>query len=90
MNIDSKLYKKGDENCYTLCFSQNPSKLLLNILYEDATVYLNRKYELAKFFKNNCRSFKELKELLGSNIEETPEMDNIEINSEITKGSESS
>ena len=32
--------------------------------YTNATIYLERKYQKAMFFKNNCRSAKELAELL--------------------------
>ena len=34
-------------------------------LYDNAAIYLDRKYKRAKFFENSCRSAKELAELLA-------------------------
>ena len=61
-----------------------------NLLYKDAKYYLDRKYKLYQFFKNGCRSKEEFLELSSGNIGKNPEMDNTEISSEITKGSEPS
>ena len=55
----------------------------INYLYSDATVYLDRKYELYKFFKDGSRSIEEFMELQSGNIGETPLVDNPEISSEI-------
>lgn len=59
---------------------------ILFYLYENATIYLNRKY---KKYIQYCRLYKELYKKLSGNIGENPNMDNSEINSE-TKESESS
>lgn len=40
-------------------------------IYDNSTVYLDRKYNRYLFFKNNCRSSKELEELLESEIGES-------------------
>ena len=61
----------------------------INYIYNDANVYLDRKFKLYEFFKNGSRSVKEFAELQLDNIGESPEKDNTEINSEI-KESESS
>lgn len=53
-------------NVYELKFSQNNSRKLLKLLYENSTIYLDRKYKRAMFFKENCRSAEELAELLQS------------------------
>ena len=85
-NNDRKLEQNSNNNdiIYTLTYSQQKSRILFKYLYNDCTIYLNRKYKLAEFFKNNCRSFKELKELLVDNIGETPFEDNTEITLKIT------
>ena len=82
LQIDCKMYlnNKDSEFTYKLDFFKESSLLLLNKLFINATIYLDRKFELMKFFEKGCRSFKELKELLEGKIEETPEMENIEIN----------
>jgi hypothetical protein len=61
----------------------------MNFLYTNSSIYLDRKYKLYSFFKNGRRSLEEFNELLLSNIGEDWNV-NTEINSEITKGSESS
>lgn len=55
-----------DENVYELRYSQISMRRLLHYLYDDCSIYLNRKYKRAKFFMDNCRSSKELLELLES------------------------
>lgn len=54
-----------NENHYTLKYSINASKRILNLLYNNSKIYLDRKYNRYSFFKN-CRSAKELAELLAS------------------------
>ena len=58
--------KTTKSNCFNLVFSQNKSRKLLHLLYDNASIYLNRKYNRAMFFENACRSAKELAELLKS------------------------
>ena len=79
--------KKSLENVYSIELSQNNSILLINYLYNGSIIYLDRKYNLYKFFCNGCRSVKEFTELLSGNIGEGCDV-NTEITSEITKGSE--
>ena len=83
----SNVNQKSAENVYTIQLSQNNSILLINYLYNDSTIYLDRKYNLYKFFCKGCRSVKEFTELLSGNIGEDCDV-NTEISSEITKGSE--
>lgn len=65
------IIKSTKSSCYVLTFSQNESRFLLHKLYDNATIYLDRKYKRAKFFENSCRSAKELAELLaGENGED--------------------
>ena len=65
------IIKSTKSNCYVLTFSQHESRFLLHKLYDNATIYLDRKYKRAKFFENSCRSAKELAELLaGENGED--------------------
>lgn len=50
-----------------LKFSQENSRILLSYLYSNCNIYLTRKYKRALFFNTkNCRSAKELAELLAS------------------------
>lgn len=81
--------KRHTKQTIILEFSKEESIKFINYLYEDANIYLDRKYKLYEFFKNGSRSVKEFTELQLGNIGETPEMDNTEINSEF-KESESS
>ena len=39
---------------------------MLNWLYSDCTIYLNRKYKLYNFFKNGSRSLQEWNEWLST------------------------
>lgn len=81
--------KRRNEKTKTLRFDVYNGILFINYIYNNSNIYLDRKYKLYQFFKNGCRSKEEFLELLSGNIGETPEMENPEINSEITKGSES-
>lgn len=50
-----------------LRFSPTFAQELLNYLYSDSTIYLNRKYKRAQFFiQKDCRSSQEWLELLAS------------------------
>lgn len=83
--------KRHKDVTWTIWFNREESYKLMRWLYDDCSIYLDRKYELYKLFKDKkCCSLEEFNELLSGNIGETPEMENPEINSEITKGSESS
>ena len=53
---------------------------MINYLYGNSNIYLDRKYKLYQFFKNGCRSLEEFNELLSGKIEE-PCDGNIEVNS---------
>lgn len=81
--------KRHSENTFALSYSKDDGILFINYLYNNSSVYLDRKYKLFEFFKNGSRSVKEFAELLSGNIGEASEMGNTEINSEIKK-SESS
>ena len=54
------------ENHITIKYGINATKNILDKLYKNSTIYLNRKYNRYNFFKNNCRSAEELAELLAS------------------------
>lgn len=75
-----------DNQAFELKFSDLPSRKLARYLYENATIYLDRKYEK---FLEFCRLEEESSRRLSSNIGEGCDA-NPEINSEIAKGSESS
>ena len=81
--------KRHSENTFSLSYSKDDGILFINYLYNNASIYLDRKYRLFEFFKNGSRSVKEFAELLSGNIGGASEMGNTEINSEI-KESESS
>ena len=91
INIDSCLGhdKRHTDRTIILEFCKNNGIEFINYLYQNSTVYLNRKYKLFEFFKNGSRSVQEWAELQSGNIGEIPEKENPEINSEI-KESESS
>ena len=55
------------DNTKVLKFSPNSTRELLNYLYNDCTIYLDRKFKRAQFFmQENCRSSQEWLELLAS------------------------
>lgn len=72
-------------NTYELSFSDVPSRKLARFLYENATVYLDRKY---KKYLEFCRIEEESSKRKSSKIGEGCDA-NTEVNSEISKGSES-
>lgn len=71
---------------FEIRFSQNNSRDLIKYLYDDCTIYLERKFKRAMFFKNNCRSAKELAELLASENGEDCDVDPV-ISEEIKESS---
>lgn len=73
-DVDSKIVsdKRYKGNTKILKFSVKNSKKLLKILYSNASIYLDRKYNRYLFFKKEfCRSSKELDELLANEIGES-------------------
>lgn len=82
-NKSSEDYKN---KAYSLSFSDVPSRKLARYLYENATIYLDRKYEK---YKEYCRLEEEFSRRLSSKIGEDCDV-NPEISSEIAKGSEPS
>ena len=63
-----KPLKKDSEFTFQLNFFQNDTQRLIEFLYGDCNVYLDRKYKRAMFFKHSCRSSEELEELLADEI----------------------
>jgi len=60
--IDYKIIKHSHHSSQTVNYRQNKIEnvsKIINILYKNATVYLNRKYKLYEFFKNGSRSVQE-------------------------------
>ena len=51
-------------------FGVDASVTMINFMYSNANIYLDRKYTLYNFFKNKSRSLQEYKELLLGNIGE--------------------
>lgn len=72
--------KRRDSNTYVLNFNRKNTIKMINYLYGNSNIYLDRKYKLYQFFKNGCRSLEEFNELLSGKIEE-PCDGNIEVNS---------
>ena len=68
LNITSYINTdKRMDNTKVLKFSPNSARELLNYLYNDCTIYLDRKFKRAQFFmQENCRSSQEWLELLAS------------------------
>jgi DNA-binding Lrp family transcriptional regulator len=83
--IKNKSSENWDNEAYNLSFSDVPSRKIARYLYENATIYLNRKYEK---FLEFCRIEEESSKRQSSKIGE-PCDGNTEVNSEITQGSES-
>lgn len=73
LNINSKLTsdKRFKHNTKILDFKNKESDQFINYLYDNATIYLTRKYNRYLFFKESCRSLRELDELLTSEIGES-------------------
>lgn len=93
LNLSAKWYKDlsyngtWNEITWQCSFNTPESIKLINILYNNANIYLDRKYELYDFFKNGSRSLKEFNELREGKIGELWD-GNTEVSSEIAKGSE--
>ena len=84
--VRNKSTENYTNQAFELKFSDLPSRKLARYLYENATIYLDRKYEK---FLEFCRLEEESSRRLSSNIGEGCDA-NPEINSEIAQGSESS
>ena len=82
--IKNKSSKSWDNKAFSLSFSDVPSRKIARCLYENATLYLNRKYEK---FLEFCRIEEESSKRQSSKIGE-PWDGNTEITSKITKGLE--
>lgn len=80
--IRNKSTENYTNQAFELKFSDIPSRRLARYLYENATIYLDRKYEK---FLEFCRLEEESSRRLSSNIGEDCDV-NPEINSEIAKG----
>ena len=80
--------KTHSDKTFELRWSEKPTRIILHQLYDNANIFLSRKFRREKFFWNNCRSAEELAELLETEIGEGCDV-NPEISSEI-KGSEPS
>ena len=70
--INGKLRHDKRHSSETMIFeySKDDGIKFVAFLYEDATIYLDRKYKLYEFFKNGSRSLQEYEELLQTNIGE--------------------
>lgn len=56
---------RHSENTFSLEYTKENAIKLINWLYSDCTIFLNRKYKLYNFFKNGSRSVQEWAELLS-------------------------
>lgn len=82
--IYNKSSNGWDNKAFSLSFSNIPSRKIARYLYENATIYLNRKYEK---FLEFCRIEEESSKRQSSNIGELWD-ENTEITSEIAQGLE--
>lgn len=57
--------KRHSEETWILDWPKQEGIDFINYLYQDCSIYLNRKYELYQFFKNGSRSVEEFTELLS-------------------------
>ena len=81
---------RHSNNTFSIEFNKKATISFINYIYNNSTIYLDRKYKLYNFFKNGSRSVEEFTELLSGNIGENLVIENTEINSKIAKGFESS
>lgn len=75
------------EFTWTLEYHKEPGIELINYLYNNCTIYLDRKYKLYEFFKNGSRSVQEWAELSSSKIGESPIEGNTEVIEETKESS---
>ena len=66
-NISAKYKhdKRHSEETWSLEWSKQEGIDFINYLYQDCSIYLDRKYELYQFFKNGSRSVEKFTELLS-------------------------
>lgn len=67
---DRTINHKSNENVYEVSCTHNIASKLLHYLYDDANIYLQRKYNRAIFLWDGCRSLEKLSEFLQTNIGE--------------------
>lgn len=58
-------------NTFSINFGNKDSYEIINYIYNNSSIYLERKYNRYLFFNNNCRSFQKWKELLTRENEES-------------------
>ena len=79
--LRKKLYQQKDSIIYDIKWIGNNSIEFLNYIYDNATIYLDRKFNIsAPYIRENISK-------LGK-IGETPKLDNTEVSSGIAQGSE--
>lgn len=78
------LQKTTNNNTYHLCYRCVSARKVARILYENANIYLNRKY---KIYESFCRFEEQSSNAKSSKIGESCDA-NTEVSFEITKGSE--
>ena len=64
--------KRHSDETYFIEYSKDNGTKLINLLYDNSTIYLDRKYEKYIFFKNGSRSIQEWVELWSGNIGKNP------------------
>lgn len=76
-NISAKYKhdKRHSEETWSLEWSKQEGIDFINYLYQDCSIYLDRKYELYQFFKNGSRSVEEFTELLSGKNGECLELE---------------
>jgi hypothetical protein len=57
--------KRHKNNTFTYQANKEDTIKIINFLYKDATIYLDRKFKRYEFFKNGSRSLEEFSELLA-------------------------
>jgi intein-encoded DNA endonuclease-like protein len=67
--------KRHSEETWSLEWSKQEGIDFINYLYQNCSIYLNRKYELYQFFKNGSRSVEEFTELLSGKNGECLELE---------------
>lgn len=79
--------KRHTEFTWILEYHKEPGIKLINYLYDNCTIYLDRKYKLYKFFKNGSRSVQEWAELSSSKIGKDPAKGDTEVIEEAKESS---
>ena len=68
--VSLKHDKRHSKEIFHLDWDKENSIKFINYIYNNSTIYLDRKYKLYNFFKNGSRSVEEFTELLETNIGE--------------------